>query len=74
MTGVQTCALPILGSRSPTWEVPPLWRAERVQIGREEIEVSLSGDEMIAYAENLKASFCAVSALSRVRLLRPHGL
>ena len=36
--------------------MPPLWRAERVQIGREEIEVSLSGDEMIAYAENLKAS------------------
>ena len=54
--------------------MPPLWRAERVQIGREEIEVSLLGDEMIAYVENLKASFCAVSVLSRVRLLRPHGL
>ena len=69
MTGVQTCALPISGTRQGCPLSPLLFnivlevlataiRAEKeikgIQIGKEEVKVSLFADDTILYIENPK--------------------
>ena len=51
MTGVQTCALPILGINLPT-AIREGKEIKGIQTGKEEVKLSLFADDMILCIEN----------------------